>query len=972
MYCSHLPVPLQADNMFQIEKEMKLFYIAILSLLCNSAFADGERPQFAHADIIGQQELPTDTAYRTGVLGNGMTYYVVHSTIPEKSACLRLIVKGGSLVEQENERGIAHYVEHMMFKGTKHFPGFDGVWGFLRRNGLPVGHDSNAFTYHEAVIYGLDKVPTEKALLLDSCLLFLRDIANQDATITDEAVETEHSVITEEWRMRSPSQSSKGVMDLYLNYSDYSKRFPIGDIDIVRNCTPELVRNFYKRWYQPQNMAIIVAGDISMDEMEAKIHQMFGNISRGQNIVPSFPLVPENKTPQYRVFTEDKNFTDLAVVAIRLPRRDYSEKLTVNRLKEEWMENEIKKILKFRLDTLTASSDLVGKASINVLPISFTSNTRIMEFSFNSPKGSWESALQQLLGQIELIRREGFSEDDWEGWSPPKDIYNSDTTAIDFSVEETKTFIPSRKNTDWVSSLTTNYMEGKPVLHRIPESLARDHLMYSVPREELSEAFRNLTDGNNMMIYTVQPANSQAASPEKLEEVYNRVKNMNDEELALQQQAGEEFDWLDIDSVKTDPTPGSLKKFTVRNDSISQALLSNGVKVIFWKHKRADDYIIKIKLERPSGTSVLSNKDRFYEEMLTSCTRSYCGDYGCITIGPILHTWDDHLDAHIDVSTSNIDKKDRIFRQIHAILTPTEVDSVKFRKELKALKLTALNCTSPLIQSRLRFSNIYTPNPERLLPITPDLAATYNVSRLRELVKEYYSNWNGSVMVIQGEFDTDSIMPYVLKYIASLPSKPEPAKSKVWPSDHYRTSDTTLVEKIENNTPICNTVLYYTWEKGYKYSLESNAHNCVLQSVINSLLIKVIRNQHNDIYSGGCGMSDYQRPIMRMACSISFTCKPTDRVRITEDVKQLMHDMAEGDLITQDLIDGYIQLREKNVKALDDGGQLDLLLKRELYGTAIDANDLTYIRKVTPESLKAHLKRLLKKGNLHVGYLTTE
>ena len=119
-------------------------------------------------------------------------------------------------------------------------------------------------------------------------------------------------------------------------------------------------------------------------------------------------------------------------------------------------------------------------------------------------------------------------------------------------------------------------------------------------------------------------------------------------------------------------------------------------------------------------------------------------------------------------------------------------------------------------------------------------------------------------------------------------------------------------------------------------------------------------------------MSDYQRPLMRMACSISFTCKPTDRVRITEDVKQLMHDMAEDDLITQDLIDGYIQLREKNVKALDDGGQLDLLLKRELYGMAIDANDLTYIRKVTLKSLRAHLRNLLKKGNLHVGYLTTE
>ena len=179
---------------------MKLLFAALLALISTTVFSQEEEEEFkfelAHADIIGQQEIPEDTTVRKGTLPNGLTYYICPNTKPEKRVFLRLLVKVGSLVEKDNERGIAHFVEHVMYKGSKHFPTSDNVLGFLRRNGFPLGHDSNAFTTHELTEYMMNDIPSDNTLLQDSCLLFLRDVAG-DAFISDAAVESERNVIVE-------------------------------------------------------------------------------------------------------------------------------------------------------------------------------------------------------------------------------------------------------------------------------------------------------------------------------------------------------------------------------------------------------------------------------------------------------------------------------------------------------------------------------------------------------------------------------------------------------------------------------------------------------------------------------------------------------------------------------------------------------------------------------------------------------
>ena len=411
----------------------------------------------------------------------------------------------------------------------------------------------------------------------------------------------------------------------------------------------------------------------------------------------------------------------------------------------------------------------------------------------------------------------------------------------------------------------------------------------------------------------------------------------------------------------------------MRNDSITELLLSNGVKVLLWRSPpKETKYCIDMKFGRPYGCAALSDEDFHYQMLLHNCRRKFSHEDG--GSGVEFTDFYDRMDFGAfltDFSKEFWKSVEQRLKAMHASLTTTEVDSVEAAEKIDEIRTMAVTFNEPMGKAVRRIQRLPFVTSRRGDIPTVEEAATYSVEGFRELVKDYFSNFNGSVLIIKGLFPNDSIMPYVLKYIGSLPSKPEPVKRPLWASHHLRDADTIVVEKITNPTPYCGTYLFYTWEKGFQFTQESHAHNQVLQSVLQSIMLNTLRIQHSDVYTPTCAMSDMQLPFDRMVCSISFTCNPTQRERIVQDVNRLLHDMANGNLITKELIDSYVKEREKNTKIINwDARYNDLT--RELGDIVVDASDASFIKRVTPASLKAHLNRLLKKGHLQIGYLTTE
>ena len=924
-----------------------------------------------HSDIIDQQAIPADTSVRTGVLKNGLTYYVRRCTEPEKKANFCLLVKGGSSIEKENERGLAHFVEHMLFKGTKHFPGGE-VIGFMQRNGIPFGHDSNALTGYTTVRYFLNSIPTSDESQMDSCLLLLRDWAG-DATIDARDVESERNVIAEERRSRNTVSIAQQFVGDLLNNSFYTKRLPLGDLEIVRSCNPKLVRDFYKYWYQPQNQAVVVTGDFNADEMVEKIQKLFGTMKRGRHIVPEQPVIPDFETPQAHVYQEPQFPFHASSVIIRLPKEDHVLKNRVGDLRPELIIDKIRVLMDGQLKTLKGN-DILATNSYNFNPADIN-DARFIVFEVNSSSDNWKKALETLLKKVESIRRNGFADYTRNPHDQVSPTYNEDFSAIMFPDTVYCQFVSKRSN-DWMERFANCFFKGYAINDYSSEKASGSHILNTITKEQIDGTFRALTNGHNMLVTTMFPKDATLPTEDEVMEIIHRVRNMKDEELAdVAVEKAKKLETLNVKDLDINPTPGSIVKTSVRNDSITELLLSNGVKVVLWK-KETDGNSINMMFDRPMGFSALRDDEIAFQNMLSSCRRhfEFIGGSSWVQNKPFDDVLDVPLHFHSEDSTEYWNNIEQQLKMIYASLTNTEVDSVEAADHIKNIQTTFLAAQNPILQARLRVQLLPAVSVKRLMPPAIEDAGNYTLERFREVVKDYYSNFNGSVLVVQGDVEAETLKPLLLKYIGSLPSKPEPVKRMVWDADHFKTTNTTVVEKMENATPFCATLLFYTWEKGYQYSQEMHAHNQVLMSVLGKVLLNTLRIQHSDVYTPQCVVEDDLLPINRMKCTIAYSCDPKQRERIAKDVIQLVQDMAEGNLITQDLIDSYITEREKlkdNYKDNDFSLRSDFIA-RELNGIVIKEGDTSFIKQVTPSSLRAHLRQLLKNGNLHIGYLTTE
>ncbi|MCI5833795.1 MAG: insulinase family protein [Prevotella sp.] len=234
---------------------------------------------------------------RTGTLPNGLTYYIMRNQEPKGQADFFLAQRTGSVQEKENERGLAHFLEHMAFNGSEHFPG-NSLITYLESIGVKFGADLNAYTSTDETVYNISRVPTVRQSSLDSCLLILRDWSSA-LCLNDSDIDAERGVIEGEWRHRSAASNrilEKILPQIYPG-SIYGKRMPIGLMSVVKNFKPETLRGYYRRWHRPENQAVIVVGDFNPDIMEAKVKQMFsplkaGNAKGGKAMLPK---VPDNK-----------------------------------------------------------------------------------------------------------------------------------------------------------------------------------------------------------------------------------------------------------------------------------------------------------------------------------------------------------------------------------------------------------------------------------------------------------------------------------------------------------------------------------------------------------------------------------------------------------------------------------------------------------------------------------------------------
>lgn len=321
---------------------MKLKQLIAAAVLMVSASAFAQQPQLP--------PIPVDTAVHTGRLANGLTYYVRHNNYPEHRVNFYIAQRVGSIQEEESQRGLAHFLEHMAFNGSDNFKG-NGIIDYTRTLGVEFGKDLNAYTSVDRTVYNINDVPSARRSSLDSCLLVLRDWSC-GLTLADDEIDKERGVIHEEWRLRSSASQRMLERNLETLYpgSKYGKRMPIGLMSVVDNFKYKELRDYYKKWYHPSNQAIIVVGDVDVNYTVNKIKELFGGIKNPDNAVKVVDEpVPDNAQPIIVVDKDKEQQYNVVSLYFKHDPTPDSEKSNCGYLLENYLKYAISTMLNNRL-----------------------------------------------------------------------------------------------------------------------------------------------------------------------------------------------------------------------------------------------------------------------------------------------------------------------------------------------------------------------------------------------------------------------------------------------------------------------------------------------------------------------------------------------------------------------------------------------------------------------------------------------
>lgn len=528
------------------------------------------------------QPLPIDEQVRYGVLDNGLTYYIRHNETPKNRAEFHIAQRVGSILEEDNQSGLAHFLEHMAFNGLEHFPG-KTMLNYLEHNGIKFGVDINAYTGFDETVYRVSNVPTTNSGLVDSCLLVLHDWACAILLEGDE-IDNERGVIHEEWRTRNNAEWRilEKILPTVFAGSQYANRLPIGSMDVVMNFPYQDLRNYYHKWYRPDNQGIIIIGDFDADQIEARVKELFGSIKMPENPAERiYYPVPDNVEPIYAVGCDKEGTTTDIEVCFKhdpMPRElrgtmmgaldDYVKAVANIMLNNRFKEITNKPNAPF-MNAYAYDEPLFG---ITVTKDAFSLNATVEE-------GKVIEGLKGVIREAERVNRYGFTATEYDRaqadlLSEYENLYNerNNRRNIQYANEYIRHFI----NGGYIPGIETEYQLMK-------------NMAPQIPLEVVNQYIEEIINDSNMVICVTGPEKEGVVYPTS-EEAIAAIKAVREEEIAAY-----------VDEVSDEPL---LSKELAGGRVIAEIegvlpgttewILSNGVKVVLKPTDFRDDEILMV------------------------------------------------------------------------------------------------------------------------------------------------------------------------------------------------------------------------------------------------------------------------------------------------------------------------------------------------------------------------------------------
>ncbi|WP_415328756.1 M16 family metallopeptidase [Chryseobacterium sp. MMS23-Vi53] len=902
------------------------------------------------------QNIPTDPSVRIGTLSNGMKYYIKKNNLPEKKVDFRLAINAGSILEDENQRGLAHFMEHMNFNGTKNFPD-NKLVDFLQSIGVKFGQHLNAYTSFDETVYMLP-VPLDKPGNLDAGLKVMEDWAF-NATLSDEQINKERGVVLEELRLGlgADKRMSDKYLPKLLYKSQYANRLPIGKKEVLENFKPEVIRQFHKDWYRPDLMAIVVVGDINVDEVEKKIKTNFSSYKN-----PAKPRerkvfdMPNHKETLVAIET-DPDATRSMVQFTMKDSEAYQPDVTVEQYNQSLIEQITTTMLNNRLGELVNSTNPPFTYGSVYHGGTYARTKEAFQGFAMVKDGNQLSALKVLLEEVERAKKFGFTQSELDRAKAQvisnveRSYNNRDKTESDMLVDE----------------YVRNFLEQEPIPGIAWEYEDTKKFLPSVTLAQTNDVIKKMVKDDSRVVVITGPKKDNVQMPTEAM-VLNTFESVKMADLKPYQEKA---------TIKNLVKPFKSEAKIAKTETDAKLgtttwTLSNGAKVTFKKTDFKDDEIVFAA--RSLGGSSLINDADFNKTQFAFSALSEAGVNGFskadltnylagkqVSVNPSIGTVTEGVSGRTnqkDLSTA--------MELMYAYFTGLNYNPDAFNayktKQSAMLDNLLSNPQFYFSSEHAKFMNQKNPRFIGIIPMEKDWANT-DYKKAYDIYKEKFANAGNFQFYFVGNIDEATFKNEVLQYIGSLPTS---GKTTTFKDTGYRpmTGDYSKVYK-KGKDPKSMVTIAYSCEAPYneKDALALEA----LGEVATIKVIEKLREDESGIYGGGARGGMNKVPYNTYNFSIQFPCGPENADKLTKSAIAELQKLIDKGPEQKDL-DKYKEGEYNDYKTSmkDNMFWMNSLTKNQLDGS--DKYEiLNYqdkVKALTVKDLQDVAKKYLTKGRI--------
>ena len=485
---------------------------------------------FASITTLKAQQMPpipVDKGVRIGQLENGLTYYIRANKRPENRANFYIVQRVGSILEEESQRGLAHFLEHMAFNGTKNFPaGDDGknMISYLETIGVKFGANLNAYTSMDETVYNINDVPTTTAGAVDSCLLILHDWSNA-LLLREKEIDKERKVIHEEWRTRrnASQRMIDSIAPAIFKDSKYAHRMPIGLMSVVDHFEPQVLRDYYHKWYRPDLQGIIVVGDIDAEEIEKKVKTLFGGIPKPVNPAERvYEQIPDNDEPIVTVATDKELSSNNVMIAFKRNVIPNDRKTTMDYLVFRFATQMISQMLSDRLQEMLQQENppFAFATVMNSSYFGVHTKDALQLVGVSRPKEA-EVAIATLLRETKRAHDFGFTEGEYER---AKANYMS-------GIEKRYNEREKQLNGYYVQQYVQHFLKNEPIPSIEDEYNAMSQMIVpNIPVAAINQIMQQIITDKNRVVVLMGNDSEKVTFP-SIDRIHQIIKEIDSEKL---------------------------------------------------------------------------------------------------------------------------------------------------------------------------------------------------------------------------------------------------------------------------------------------------------------------------------------------------------------------------------------------------------------------------------------------------------